>query len=786
MHKQFNSYIDQSGMTLVEILVSLVILGLVLTTIFPLVTDSLQVTNLANSITSRLLGDQENIEIVAVTKDGAYLEDGTFIPESYYPVVLEDGTTWVPGMTIKKADLIRFLAANLGSEYELFEVYEGYTEEEAQLTIEDRSFTQDSEFVMVDKDGNEIDVDISVSDGQSLTFSLPIDTARLTNLHSPYHITITTDDTEISSMLLVHLPRAVIANDRGNLLIASSPQPGSWINKTSNISSSDQINKICFAGNSEQTARYIAVGNRGSIYLWEDGEQVFRKLSLPSGVGTTDLNDILATDDGLLVVGDNGLILHSLDGTTWDIRRSRSNSQSDLYAITYFEEKQEYVCTGGNGSVLTSNDAESWTQLVILGYPHLVNSGIHNKKAVVFSDPDYYLQTVNSGVRDDASRTIFMVAKPTIEPKNLHLLTMGSPEDYFTLRTNSDGKLAVETDSFSLTSNFTLTQDTAYIISCRYDMDADRLGLSVNGSTMQEFNNIQIDTGDASNPIYLGSNLLTNYSDRLHFEGMMTEVFIFDRLISTNRPGRFWGGNYASETDIVSKYFSLKYNITLQDNGIDNTFYYETSRRLSDMDDEGDWRSNYWPSNDYRDMDRGVLWLNASNFSLGAGQQVQVWRDNSGKNNHATVAALYAAACNNQGDLYAGGHHRHMIHYEFNSDLSQDNEDLNSQLGPPIQYSLDDMLYVSNRLIVLLNDNLGTGETGKSFIAAVNNRPGSSSNLKAASNYRLNDIFYYPAATTIFVVGNNGSIFYSENDGVNWYEDDSVTTSYDLTAICLR
>ena len=172
MHKQFNSYIDQSGMTLVEILVSLVILGLVLTTIFPLVTDSLQVTNLANSITSRLLGDQENIEIVAVTKDGAYLEDGTFIPESYYPVVLEDGTTWVPGMTIKKADLIRFLAANLGSEYELFEVYEGYTEEDAQLTIEDRSFTQDSEFVMVDKDGNEIDVDISVSDGQSLTFSL--------------------------------------------------------------------------------------------------------------------------------------------------------------------------------------------------------------------------------------------------------------------------------------------------------------------------------------------------------------------------------------------------------------------------------------------------------------------------------------------------------------------------------------------------------------------------------------------------------------------------------------
>lgn len=781
MHKQFNSYIDQSGMTLVEILVSLVILGLVLTTIFPLVTDSLQVTNLANSITSRLLGDQENIEIVAVTKDGAYLEDGTFIPESYYPVVLEDGTTWVPGMTIKKADLIRFLAANLGSEYELFEVYEGYTEEEAQLTIEDRSFTQDSEFVMVDKDGNEIDVDISVSDGQSLTFSLPIDTARLTNLHSPYHITITTDDTEISSMLLVHLPRAVIVNSNGNLLISSSSQPGNWINKTSTISNSYQVNKICFVGNSEQTARYIAVGNGGSIYLWENGEQVFRKLSLSSGIGTTDLNDILATDDGLLVVGDDGLILHSLDGSTWEVRRSKSNNQPDLNAIAYFTDKEEYVCVGESGIILISSDAEVWTQLSVSGYPQLSSNAIHNKKAVLFSETGDHLMTPSAGMSGDNSRTIFMVVKPTAPPANIHLLTMGSPNKHLTLRTDSSGNLSVETGSISHTSSFTLAQDAAYIISCRYDQSTDILGLSVNGSGLQEFNNIQIDTDGDS--IYLGNNLLTNYNDPLYFEGAMAEVFVFNRALSSTRSSRSWpsSGSYASEMDVANKYLSLKYGITLQDSSISNTYYYGTIRQLN----ENNWRSNYWPSNDYRNMDQGVLWLNTNDFNLGAEQQVRVWSDNSGANNHATVTALYAAACNDQGDLYAAGYHRHMIRYESDNDLSQDNENLNSQLGPPVQYSLDDMLYVPSLLIGLLNDSLATGETTKGYIAAVN-RPGSNYDLKVVSDYRLNDIFYYSDADTVVVVGNSSSIFYSENDGVNWYKDDSVTTSYNLTAICLR
>lgn len=793
MSRQINKCTEQAGMTLVEILVSLVILGLVLTAIFPLVTNSMQVTNLTNSITLRLLGAKEDIEIVAVTKDGAYLEDGTFIPKSYFPVVSKDGTTWVPGMTIKKDDLIRFSAFNLGSHYELFEVYEGYTEEEAQLTIQDRSFNQDSDFVMVDKDGNEINLDISITDGQSITFSLPTNSNRLTNLQSPYQITITTDDSKISAMLLVHLPRAVIVDNRGNLLISSSPHPGNWINKSSSISSSDQINKICFVGKSEQTARYIAVGNRGSIYLWENGEQVFKKLS-PSGVGSTDLNDILATEDGLLVVGDNGLILHSLDGTTWTVRRSSSSSQPDLYSITYFEEKNEYVCTGANGSVLISTNGQSWTERAIPGQPQLVNNGIYDKKAVSFSSPECYLKTVNSGVQDDGSRTILMVVKPSQAPTNVHLLTMGSSNQYFSLRTNNNGKLLVVTNSFNQESNFVLERDKASIICCRYDKGSRTLSLSKDGSTYQSFGNITINTGSQTNPVYLGSNLLLNYDNPLYYNGMIAEVFVFSKVLSTERPGRPWplSGNYASESDIANKYLSLKYNISLQDSSINNTYYRHnllSADQLSSLNWSNWQNKDCWPFTAtptyHSGLNRGVLWLNATNLNTGS-EQVRVWADSSGNNNHAAVAALYAAASTGKGHLYAGGYHRHMVHYESNGNLSMDNESLNNQLGQPIQYSIDDMVYTSDRFIVLLNDNLKTGEAVKSYIAAIDNRPGSSSNLRVASDYQLNDICYYSAATTVFVVGNNGSIFYSENDGANWHEDDSVTTSYNLMAICLR
>lgn len=224
-------------MTLVEILVALVILGMLLIAVFPLVTQSLQVVNQSNTIASQLFGVQEDIEIIAVTKDGAYLIDGTFVPKDFFPVLLDGETTWVPGMTVKKSKLIRFLASNLGSEYDLFERYEGYTAEEAIITIEDKSITDTSTVKVTDKNNNDVTgyLDGSpVISAEKATITLPTVSDRFTNLNSLYTITVTTDGKDLTSLLMVHLPRAVIADNNGDLLIASSPNPDNWVDSIGN------------------------------------------------------------------------------------------------------------------------------------------------------------------------------------------------------------------------------------------------------------------------------------------------------------------------------------------------------------------------------------------------------------------------------------------------------------------------------------------------------------------------------------------------------------------------
>lgn len=777
-------------MTLVEILVSMVILGLVIIAVFPLITQSLQVTNLSNTITANLFSDQEEIEIVAVTRDGAYLEDGTFIPTASFPVIADDGNTiLVPGMTVKKEKLVRFLADNLGSEFELFQVYEGYTEAEAVLTIEDRSFTDDSDFEMTDKDGNAVNVDLEVVAGASITFTLPTDANRLTNLQSPYTITITTGGREASALLLVHLPRAVIVNESGGLLIASSPTPSTWVSKNSSISSSNDINKVIFTGASEEEGRYTAVGDNGSIYVWKYGEAVFSKLTL-SGVGTANLNSIISTGSGFLVVGNNGIILTSEDGDSW--YKQTSSTTNNLYAVTWFEDRGEYICVGDHGTFLTSANGQTWTARSIPSYPRYTASGINNRKSLQFSGGKEYIKTQTNPLPGNNSRTVFMVVRPTGGIKNIHLMTMGSPDEYITLRTNNNGRLAVQTNSSTYTSNLTLASNTAAIIACRYDSSSHKMVLYQNGTASSELTGVNMDTGETTGALYLGSNFLFDYDNSLNFTGMISEVFIFDRALGTNRQSySYWGSTryYSSEMDIVHKYCSLKYGISLADSSINNTYYRLTwldTDQLSSWNNSNysNWERNCWPYNetDYPDFEVGELWLDGSDLTGTNGQQAYEWQDSSGNSNHAGTPALYAVAAGDKGELFAGGYHRSMMIYEDNGDLSEDSGNLSNQLGTADQYNIVDIVFAKNRYISLLNDNLDP-DGDNSYIATMN-RNGSNSHDRRASNYNLNDIARYQAGQALLVVGDHGTILLSTNNGASW--TNIGTGSSRLVAGCLR
>ena len=777
---------------------------------------------------SRKFSVQEDIEIIAVTKDGAYLIDGTFVPKDFFPVLLDGETTWVPGMTVKKSKLIRFLASNLGSEYELFERYEGYTAEEAKITIEDTSIKATSTVEVTDKNNSVVTGHLDgspVISGNKVTITLPTDNNRFTNLDSLYTIKVTTDGEVLTSLLMVHLPRAVIADESGDLLIASSPNPDNWVSggssnwvKKVNVFA-HRINKIVSAGASDRSAQFIAVGDSGSIYLWENGK-AWRRLTL-TGI-TTNLNNIMAIGSGgWLVVGDGGLILYFKDSTSWGTRTS--GTTSNLRAITYNKKSSRYFCVGDDGFMLTSSNTETWTRLH--SNPLMVPAAdyINDKKAVAFSGEGEYLKTRQNPVTNtDNKFTVFMVVKPTGDPVNTSLLTLGSPSSYFTFRTNDDQKLVVGTSPDNVfpappvTHDFDLTNDTTSIIACRYENP----NVSLYKNALQEVLDIgsitPADTADA--PAQLGSNPLTHYTEPLPFTGSIAEVFVFDGALSTKRNDKKnWlgqvTGQYASEMDIVNKYLSLKYGIGLVDTTIDDLYYHgdgiTSPPRLGDMTWAtwqekilfGDYK--YWPFYKHPtnypglclDSTGGVplpLWLDANSLTFAAANQVTVWNDRSGpgsngsNTNPAVGAPLNAVACDDDGLLYAGGDRRNLIYFDNPNDIKQDNEELNVIMAKPVQYTLEDMLFTGSRFVGLLDDD--TVQTAKKSYIVSLKEPGNHTREKAFSGptyFFMNDIFHYPYGKTLLVVGSGGKIYYAKDNSDNWESGNSGTTT-NLLAACLR
>lgn len=763
-------------MTLVEILIAMLILGILIIAIFPLITQSLQTTNLSNKISSQLFDKQSEIEIVAVTKDGVYLEGGTF-----FPVSTDDNITWVSGSTVKKGDLVRFLADKEITSYDQYEVYEGYTEEEGTFTIIDKSLNISSQLEIIDQSNKSFtgpQLSAEIIPGNSITFTLPTSGNRLTNRDSPYIIKTKTGNKDKTGILLVHLPRAVIAKDNGQLLIASSPSHSNWFKESDGSSnwvelySNIPLNKIISIGASESEAAFIAVGKNGGIYSWENNGTVFKKENSPAGAV---LNDIIATSTGLFAVGNNGVILQSSDGKTWNMRES--STTQNLNAIAYSDDK--FVVVGDNGTMLTSSNGSSWNLTSTSNQPVLING-----KEASFTSASDCLKTLSEPVSGSKSRTVFMVVKPDEVPVNMNLFTMGSATGYFTLRTDKDGNLAVQkNDEALISTNLQLVNDSVSIVACHYDSGNVTIYKDGNASA-----NLSIGTIDTGNkPIYFGSHPPIRFNDDppLSFNGSIIEIFIFDKALSKedSRGSRLLGGYFSCDMDIVQKYLSLKHNITPINASLDDTYYNQTlgSKKLSTFNGLSDWESgSRWPLTapppNYKNLTKGTLWLEASNGTITSNRIFQL-NDKSGNNNHAIVPSLKAVASSDKTHFYAAGDHRNLLFYNGNA-VSQDTAILNGQTGKAIQYRIDDMIYAHDRYIALLNDDLGSSNK---YIATLD-RPDNYTDVKITSSNNLNDIFHYTPSDTLLAVGNNGTIYYSD-DGVIWT---NKTLSGNLVAGCLR
>ncbi len=565
---------NDSAMTLVEILVSLVLLGLILMAIFPLLTQSLQVTNLANRITSQLFADQEDIEIVAATNGGVLFADGTFLTDKEFKVVFGAGASLDPktvvGMTIKKSKLVRFIAsiARIKATY----VYEGYNPIEAEIPITGvrTSFIDGSTvWLVTDNMGNDVtsNCNCTISSQTQAKIILPTDNNRFTNKLSPYTITMTTGNEQVSTLVPVYLPRAIAVNQNGDLRISSNAID--WIGKDTSSIIDYQVNKVIFMATSEQDARFVAAGNNGSIYVWANGQAV---QEVAHNLTNQNLNNMMYSGDKslLLACGDEGVILSSTNGTSWT--KQNSHTTENLEAISYQISSDRFVCVGSKGGILTSPNGTDWTRQH--SYPRLLENAINdNRNAVEFSGNGDYLSTLLAPVTGDTLRTVLMVSKP--KKTSASLLAWGSPLDTveggrFSFGIDNDGKLRVEQSGVFYSSDLLpdLDEDAdPSILICRStSSDFKSYQLSINGESPNTSDvSAAIDT-KAHFPAQLGSDPLTRYDGPVNFEGLIAEVLVFDTGVSADRADLVPADadkQYASDLDLLRKYLSDKYGLEL-------------------------------------------------------------------------------------------------------------------------------------------------------------------------------------------------------------------------------
>jgi len=127
---------------------------------------------------------------------------------------------------------------------------------------------------------------------------------------------------------------------------------------------------------------YAASGEKGGIFTSTDGYR-FSQEATPSSAANEILEGIGGTSDLLISVGTTGTILYSLGGYTNAVSTNGSGglltnqvstlglvwnavspkaTLNELQGVGVFGSK--FIVTGGNGTILTSNDGSNWTARV--------------------------------------------------------------------------------------------------------------------------------------------------------------------------------------------------------------------------------------------------------------------------------------------------------------------------------------------------------------------------------------------------------------------------------------
>ena len=350
------------GFTLIEIITSLGILGILVVTFLPIMTGSFYNIIKAGDKTKGLFVSQSKMEINIV--------DEEVFNKAEIPLEIRksDGDPWekldtVKGGLTEEDSLKTFIPFVPAISIEPKHVNEGYASGTA-ITIEGANthFVSASSIKITNDKGYDNTPTKNIINYTKATFNLPTGvTNRLKNSGSEYIVTIKTGDEIAKVKLRVDLPRFIVTEG------LKAEATDDIKNRASSLESIGEIRRVSW-----EDKRYFILGknitnNYGIIYVLEDGKEWTGKTISDSAA----LNFLIYNKEKFIVVGDNGTILKSSDGNNWSkitgsnmpVEVSGNNLNSVSWGPVIDNDgnvKNIFIVVGDNGIILVSEDGDKW------------------------------------------------------------------------------------------------------------------------------------------------------------------------------------------------------------------------------------------------------------------------------------------------------------------------------------------------------------------------------------------------------------------------------------------
>ncbi|MGP3777658.1 LamG-like jellyroll fold domain-containing protein [Halanaerobium sp. ST460_2HS_T2] len=519
-----------AAFTLIEVLMSLVVVSIIIAGVMPTVIESFKIINQSAQENQQVLESEGQVQSKIPTNETF---TGSIFPVKFKNENLD--TIDVKGSLIKsttsEANYITFLADRPYiklNPYVLVEGYKplsaGYDPSELLVDAYNTNFSSElTELNIYDKNNNDILSSFYSLDSIDENPTAPLDdrafielSSGLTNAFSPYTVEMITERDEsieaeepqiVKAKLDILLPNFIAAGDSGRTVVSADGDY--WVNR--DITSTNKINSV-LKGNEE----FLLLGDNGRINILAD-EEDWNSITLP--VDYTQLS-------------------------------SDFNLNSGIYYTE--EDDKKYELVSNFGVFINNINNSGWSLNPDVPVYKTNVTELNDKSSLYFDNKKNSINTELSDALAGDNRAIFMVLQPEDSAEilfdiNDYFINQNSGEQMTLLR-NSENKLQlkIDQDSYLLTDEV-VNNDQAYLITINMTGPSlTNIDLYINGAeTTNTITNDQ-NINTQAKKIFFGNNFKSNKQ----FSGHIAEFIIYNKMLS------------ASELDAINNYLLQKFDIS--------------------------------------------------------------------------------------------------------------------------------------------------------------------------------------------------------------------------------